>query len=143
MTVIVDSADLSLIQTAGPQGASGPSRALYEWLGISNEKDFPARVKHAITTETSAVLHQYTREGFTNHGATSVIHVTGPDFRGQPGATCVEFVSKLTQAYTNVFTIFSETGVQSFRIQPISGGTLSGCFLYTHPMLTADAVHTA
>ena len=142
-TAVVDSTNLTLIQTSNPQAAHGTSRELYEWLGIMGWKDFPVQVKYSITTETSAVLHLYTCEGFTTRGTISVIHVISPDYRGKPSATCAEFASELTQAYKNVFTLFNQTGLQCLRIQPISGGCISGCFQDTHPILTVAAVQAA
>ena len=104
---VVDSTNLILIQTSNPQAAHGSSKQLYEWLGIMGWESFPVQVKYAITTESSAVLHHYTCEGFTNRGTISVIHVISPDYRGKPGATCAEVASELTQAYKNVFTLFN------------------------------------
>ena len=122
---VVDSTNLTLIQTSNPQAAHGSSKQLYEWLGIMGWKSFPAQIKHSITTESAAVIHHYICEGFTNRGTISVIHVISPDYRGKPGATCAEFLSELTQAYKNVFTIFNQTGLQCLRIQPISSGCIS------------------
>ena len=89
------------------------------------------------------MLHAYTCEGYENYGPIPVIHVASPDFRQRPDATRAEVFEELTRAYTNVFTIFNHSGLWSLRLQPISGGTLSGRFQTTLPALTVDAIHTA
>ena len=140
---VVDTTNLTLIQTSNPHAAHGSSKELYEWLGIMQWESFPVQIKHELTTEHDAVLHRYTCEGFTNRGTISVIHVINPDYIEKPGATCAEVASKLTQAYKNVFTICHQTGITCIRLQPISGGCISGCFQTTHPTLTVAAMQAA
>ena len=103
--------------------------------------DLPIKVKYS--KEHTAVLHQYTRGDSKNPGNITVIHVRHPDFRERPGTTCAEVANELAQAYKIVFKIFNETGLQSLRIQPISCGTLAGCFQDIHQILTVAAVQIA
>ena len=123
---IVDSADLSLIQKSGPHRANGASSAIYEWLGINEWDYFPIQVKYAIKTETEAVLHAYTCEGYESYGPIPVIHVASLDFRQRPDATRVEVVEELARAYTNVFTIFNHSACglrcsNPFQVAPSLG----------------------
>jgi hypothetical protein len=53
--VITDPAGLIFIQKLGPGGAGFASGAIYTYLGIRKETEFPDKVKLAVTKTTDAV----------------------------------------------------------------------------------------
>lgn len=134
-TAIVDPAGLAFLQT-GPAGAGGASGAIYRWLGIDSEPQFPADVSAAIKEDLRAKCHAYSQ--------CAVIHVAAPDLRqlaydNQPD----EVVEALSIAYQGVIKEFLASKRKRLRICPISGGIFSGDHAERLPELTAKALTRA
>lgn len=130
-TAFVDPAGLYYIQQGGPRGAGGAAGVIYQWLGISNDAQFPTDVVETLTGELAAKFHAY--------GDKKCIHVVGPDFRSR-SYTREGAVSELAMAYLNVFEQLYESGLQKLRLLPVSGGIFSGSFAREIPAMTAEAL---
>ena len=136
--VVVDPAGLPYIQHVGPRMAGAASGALYSWLGISRDSQFPQAVTAAVTRPGLAKLHVY--------GDASVIHAVGPDFRDASvlGVSQEGAEAALIETYYNILREFVE-GVASsehatLRLLPISGGVFSGRFKGVIDVMTFSAI---
>ena len=116
-TVVVDPAGLQFIQQLGPAGAGGASGAIYSWLSIALDANFPADAMRAVRQEGDAKLHRYGRK--------QVIHVVGPDLNfasTSTAATRATAAQKLTAAYASVLEEFASSHATTLRLLPVSGG---------------------
>ena len=57
--------------------AGGAAGAIYKFLGIKDDAQFPQAVIDAVSCESQAKLHRYNKDGAN----LECIHVVGPDFR--------------------------------------------------------------
>jgi hypothetical protein len=98
--VVVDPAGLPYIQQMGPAMAGAASGALYSWLGINRDRQFPPPVVAAVTRPGLAKLHVY--------GPASVIHAVGPNFtdRQMARASQQEGEAALAETYANILKEF-------------------------------------
>ena len=139
--VISDPAGLPYIQS-GPSGAGGAAGAIYSFLGIKQDKAFPAPVVDAIKAPADAKFHSYALAD--SETSVDVIHVVGPDLRGDADAGVAaasreEAVDVLASAYSNVLREFAASGQRVLRLLPISGGIFTGAFIKEVPQLTREA----
>mmetsp|Transcript_102277 Transcript_102277/g.218938 ORF Transcript_102277/g.218938 Transcript_102277/m.218938 type:complete len:335 (-) Transcript_102277:40-1044(-) len=129
---IVDPAGLAFIQTEGPSLAGGAAGVIYQWLGIGEEPGFPEPVRSAIQAPLQAKFH--------NYGEKKCIHVVGPNFNREEYCSRQAAEVELGEAYRAALAEFSESGVHSLRLLPLSGGIFAGPFQDEMPELTAVAM---
>lgn len=131
-TVIVDPAGLHHIQPpGGPRGAGGAAGAIYKWLGIHRDSEFPPDVVAAVTHTGAAKYHAY--------GDKHVIHAVGPNLRARQYTT-EEAVKELAYAYANIFRECAQCSVPEVRLLPVSSGIFAGIYQQVMPRLTATAL---
>ena len=131
----VDPAGLPYIQRFGPSGAGGAAGAIYKFLNINFDDEFPPEVVAAVTRTGHAKAHQYS--------SATCIHVVGPDFNQGRSETYEEATEALAEAYTNVLIEFDKCEEPELRLLPISGGIFAGPFRDKMPALTRDAIAMA
>lgn len=136
---VVDPAGLPFVQELGPSMAGAASGAIYSWLGIRNDAQFPPAVSAAVTADCLAKHHEYT---LPDDSKAQCIHVVGPDFRGDEGSR-EDAVGKLATAYGNVLREFDASGAQTLRLLPISGGVFSGPWRGEMANMTMEALDAA
>ena len=143
-TCFVDAARLDVISN-GPTGATGESKEIYSFLGISADESFHNSVQTAITEPTQAKYRQYLRGSSWHQEALHTIHAVGPNFAGPNFAggrhTWNQAAGLLAQTYANVLTQFAQhTNVPYLRLLPISGGQFAGRLKPWFPELTRAAL---
>ena len=137
-TVIVDPAGLRFIQDLGPAGAGAASGAIYSWLKIGLNAQFPADVRREVRREGDAKLHKY--------GHKQVIHVVGPDLNDASVSTAetrAPAVEKLTAAYLRILKEFLSSNAAQLRLLPVSGGIFAGPFQKDLPKMTFASLDAA
>ena len=148
---IVDPAGMGFIESGNTEGAKGASKAVYTYLNL---KRFPREVTDRIKNEGDAVFFLYEVPGLNARRA--VVHVVGPDFTKDTGATMWhDAVARLGTAYARVIDEAESHGgshVTTVRLPVISGGIFAGRFGYDRhnasnggcvPELTARAISYA
>lgn len=136
---IVDPAGLHIIIPNNPGGAGKLSRAIYDFLEIS---EFPGSVTSAMKMRPEkAVYHAYNKIG---HGQVHVIHVVGPNFTDLR-VDLDEAAMLLQAAYESVIEVAEglHSSISVIRVPLISGGAFAGRFRMRVPELTAKAVLAA
>jgi len=123
--VITDPAGMHHIQGSGPAGAGGAAGAIYQWLGIAADREFPASVREGIQAVGQAQYHEYrcVHSGAPLH----VIHAVGPDLR-QGSRTSREAEHELAQAYLNILREFLARPLRGLRLLPVSSGIFAGAW---------------
>ena len=136
--MFVDPASVKMIQSEklGPSCAGGASGAIYRFLGINRDREFPFDVRVAVQHESDAAYKKYG----TDPKSTHVIHTVGPDFKLDPAMKRKDAVAKLAETYKNIFTIAAQIGRHELRLLPVSGGIFSGKFNADMPSMTAEAI---
>ena len=126
--VLLDPAGLPFIQHDNPNGAGGLSRKIYKKFGI--EKFHQDVRKHfkgpddKFKTETEAFYHIYTPKQTTTNNVVKVVHAVGPNFNHSIGDIKLD-IRSLTEVYKNAFIAFLKSGLQIFRLVPISSGVFN------------------
>ena len=115
---VVDPADLAVLRI-GPGLAEGLSEALYQWLGVAADNQFPGEILRGLqgSGRNKVCLFEYQ--------TTAYIHVVSPNLRrSEPTATaCVDLLS---EAYRNIFRCLLETQDMKLRIAPLCSGRRAG-----------------
>ncbi len=130
---IVDPAGMPYIRN-GPKGAKGASEALYRWMGIWEDPNFPDEVRAAIRGPCRACFHEYP--------TCICIHVVGPNFNDEP-CSRAQAIERLKVAYENVFLEFIFSKAKTLRCLPVSSANFAGIFKGEMPRITMDAVKGA
>lgn len=135
--VIVDPASVRINSpNFTPGSAGGAAGAIYRFLGIAENDNFPPDVLCYLKVPGDAT---YKRYGHPN--ALHVIHVIGPDFNDlQLGRSAA--VEALAQCYHNVLKLAAAQGRPLLRLVPVSSGIYAGPFKSEMAEMTAEALHT-
>lgn len=131
-TAIFDPAGLPYIRS-GPGGAGGASGAIYRWLGLDREPQFPQPVRDGVKQATDAKF-------FAHVGKCVVIHTVGPNFSEERSLNQDEAVQRLALTYKNALSEFAASGVSKLRMLPISSAIFAGPFDDQMPEMTAEAL---
>lgn len=163
-TLFVDPAGLPFITQLGPGAAAGASGAIYEFLGIRDDDEFPEPVRAAIRDVCDAHWHTYAAPTGDDDGCAprelNCCHVVGPNFNAMfpplpfPGEDGVvddpqraeheaEGLAKLTLVYANVLREFARSKLPRLRLLPVSGGIFAGKLRDAMPALTFRALRAA
>lgn len=156
---VVDTASLRRLQANAPAAATGASKPVYDWCGLSEMSEFPPSVTLAVRGPGDAKLHAYVRRsdtGVRRRREMHVVHALGPELHGQVkevvGAgtrlrhmSRAEAVAALAHAYHNIFVEFVASGRAVLRLVPVNSGESkhAGPFREELPALTVDAVKAA
>ena len=135
--VILDCTTLKQIHDPS-SSVHGSTKDIYAWLG-KQEITFPPTVKQTLQQEGDAALHTHDHKG----QPILIIHVINPDFRESAEMTCKTAIERITEAFSNIFSIFLGTGKQHLRLQPIAKGLHAGTFGSTLPTITVAAISAA
>lgn len=138
--LIVDPASVQILSNPHfrPTDAGGAAGAIYRYLGINENADFPPDVIAQLRKDANHAT--YKRYGYPD--AKHVIHVIGPDFKAQDVSRDAA-VAQLTTAYIGVLRIACEQPRQLLRLVPISSGIYAGRFREQMPEITAQALLAA
>jgi O-acetyl-ADP-ribose deacetylase (regulator of RNase III) len=141
-TLIVDPASEMMMIDGGcqPGDAGGASGAIYRFLGIDSNSEFPPDVVSALRHGDGAV---YKRYGYPD--ALHVIHAVGPDLRKRSGVAHdarvrAEIVAALAHVYAAVLRLAASQPRELLRLVPISSGIYAGDWAEQMPLITAQAL---
>lgn len=167
--LFVDPAGLPFIQELGPGAAAGASGAIYDFLGIRDDDDFPEPVRDAVRAVCDARWHAYRttpapdedeEDGAAGEVVRNCCHVVGPNFNAmfpplpfpdadgavddpQRAQHEAEGLAALTRVYANVLREFARSQLPALRLLPVSGGIFAGKLRDQMPELTFSALRDA
>jgi len=129
-TMVVDPCGLQYIRDLGPGQAGGSSQAIYQWVGIHRDNQFPVEVWAALGDTGHACIHDY-----SDH---HVLHLVSPNLANisTRGAAC----KILAECYRTMFAKFAGTDMTALRFPPLASGNFAGQFGPTLPGMTADSL---
>ena len=137
-TLIVDPASINIISpnyTPSPADMGGAAGAIYRFLGITENENFPPDVIIGLRPGVGTAV--YKRYGYPD--AKHVVHVIGPDFKAAK-ATRQEAMDALTTTYLNVLRVARDEPRPLLRLLPISSGIYAGAWKSEMAEITADAL---
>lgn len=151
--MFTDPAGIPYIHGAGPSGAGGASGAIYTFLGISQEDEFPADVREHVKSPTDAWWHTYSKPMGDDAVDLHCCHCVGPNFMEiyydaaedvlESPEEIAKAIDQLSTCYSNVIAELARSPLRHLRLLPISGGIFSGPFAPVMPTLTAKALGQA
>jgi hypothetical protein len=126
--VLLDPAGLPFIQYDNPKGASGLSEKIYKKFGIETfhpdvRKHFEG-TKNDFRTKLEAFYNIYVVNKNKTITIVKVVHAVGPNFNESIDDDALNILS-LTEVYKNAFIAFLTSGLQIFRLVPISSGVFN------------------
>ena len=134
--LFIDPASVAIVRDPyfRPGDAGGAAGAIYRFLGIDKNEQFPPDVAadlHAVGDAT------YKRYGYPH--AIHVIHVIGPDFKREHVEE-VQAVQMLADAYAAVLRLARDQPRELLRLCPISSGIYAGDHRERMAEITAQAL---